>query len=601
VTDPGHIEVPESEPTTSPALTSEIRWLLLDPVVWRPTLEKYASAVKLAVGLVNENGRLIDKCINPRPLWSLLNKHKPVELGTCPFWLAPRMGCTCVADALGKSGLVISRDRTGLVHFTVPLILGEHKLGALIAGQVFTQYPEQLALHHVARDANVSPDVVWRMARLEVPTPKTTLVVYAELLATLGNTFLQAQFNAITERNRLTEMTRLRDLLEERTNALVEADHRKDNFIAMLSHELRNPLGAISSAAQLLSRTRSDHLQNKEAQAIIGRQTRNLSRLVEELLDVSRITSGRIVLKPEAVDLKELVLRGIDSLKASIEMRGQTLSTTMAAEAVNVEGDPLRLEQVVTNLLGNAIKYTPLGGRIGISVQRSPNEAVLTVRDNGIGISPENLSHIFDRFAQARTGTGHAEGGLGIGLSLVRNLVTMHGGSVVASSAGEGQGSEFVVTLPLLTRSFIEVPGAGKGLDAPIPGMPLKGHVLIIEDNLDNSMMMRALMEMMGHKVETASDGLEGLNQALANPPEVALIDIGLPNLDGYQIAQRIRAAPGGDKIFLIACSGYGRAEDRRRSKEAGFDAHVLKPADPQELSDLLARATAAAGDVSNK
>ena len=598
MTDPRHIEVQKSAEPTVPELDSQTRWLLLDPELWQPSLEKYASAVKLAVGLVNDQGRLIDKVINPQPVWGLLNKHKPAEAGACPFWLSPRMGCTCIADALGKRGMVMSRDRTGLVHFTVPLILGEHKLGALIAGQVFTQYPEQLPLHQVARDLNLAPDAVWRIARLEVPTPKNTLVVYAELLATLGNTFLQARFNAITEAQRLTEMTTLRDLLEAQTDALIEADHRKDNFIAVLSHELRNPLGAISNASQILTRVGTDEPQAKQARAIIGRQTQNLSRLVEELLDVSRITSGKIVLKPEPVDLKELVLRGIESLRASIEAHGHTVITSMAAEPVWVQGDSLRLEQVVMNLLANAIKYTPQGGRISFSVQRDGDEATLRLRDNGIGIAPENLPHIFDQFAQAKTASGYSEGGLGIGLTLVRSLITMHGGTVVGTSAGQGQGSEFVVRLPILVESSIESPRTVKEIDPRIIKVPLKRHVLIIEDNPDNRMMLQALLEMMGHEVETAVDGLEGLNRALVHPPEVALIDIGLPGLDGYQVAERIRAAPGGSKMFLIACSGYGRSEDRRRSKDAGFDAHVVKPADPQELSDLFARALVESGQA---
>ena len=573
----------------------------MDPALWQPTLEKYSSAVKLAVALVNDQGSLIDKVINPRAIWSVLHKHTRVELGACPFWLTPRTGCTCVADAMGKTGLVMSRDRTGLVHFAVPLILGEHKLGALIAGQVFTQYPEQLPLHQVARDLDLAPDAVWRMARLEVPIPNNTLVVYAELLATLGNTFLQARFNAITEQNRLTEMTRLRDLLENRTNALVEADHRKDNFISVLSHELRNPLGAISNAIKLMARVGPDQPLNEKARVIIGRQTQNLSRLVEELLDVSRITSGRIVLKPEPVNMNELVLQCIDSLRASIEAHGHTVSTSLAAEPVWVEGDTLRLEQVVTNLLGNAIKYTPHGGRIHLTVEHDKETAILTVRDNGIGVPSDSIAHIFDQFTpQPKTAERFAEGGLGIGLSLVKSLVTMHGGKVVASSAGEGQGTEFVVTLPLLVESVIQSPRPVKEIDPRVIRVPLKRHVLLIEDNPDNRIMLQALLEMMGHEVETASDGLEGLNKAIAHQPEVALIDIGLPSLDGYQVAERIRAAPGGKKIFLIACSGYGRAEDRRRSLESGFDAHVVKPADPQELADLFARATAEANDALN-
>jgi CheY-like chemotaxis protein len=366
-----------------------------------------------------------------------------------------------------------------------------------------------------------------------------------------------------------------------------EAARRKGEFLAMLGHELRNPLAAIRAAVEVLDRVGSSDATSEQQRAIIGRQTGQLAQLVDDLLDVSRVMSGKIVLKRAAVALDEAVARCVESFAAAAEAAGHEL-TFRAGERVVVEVDPLRLEQVVADLLDNAIKYTPRGGRVEAIVERSGPDAVVRIRDTGMGIAPEMVPRIFDLFTQAERSLDRAQGGLGLGLTLVRRLVEQQGGRVEASSRGPGRGSEFVVCFPAVSAAAEPRQAA-----QPVVANGPSRHVLLIEDNVDGREAMRTLLELLGHRVEVAGDGAEGLDVARRTRPEVALIDIGLPGVDGYQVAARLRDAFG-NRIRMVALTGYGQPDDRKRALEAGFDLHLVKPVDADRLARLLAQLPAA-------
>ena len=846
----------------SPAIYAD----LLDPALWQVGLAKYARATNLAVALADPAGRLIGSIINLRPTWSFLHsKNLPIsspsaEGVSCPFSPSPLQPCNCVADALARGGVVVARDRAGLVHFAVPLVLGGHPLGALVAGQVFTRYPEQLPLERSAKQLLLYPGKVWELARLEHPVKQATLEVYADLLSTLGQTFLQTRYHSLREAELLAEMTRLRDQavsenierkraeqalreshtrfealfnaslvgmylvdaelrirlvsrkarpvfgdigeligsdfvevihilwpperadelvarfrhtletgepysvaefsedrydrkvreyydwqihrialpdgqhgvvcyfndisarmlaeqslresehrlrfvmdsmpqkivttnpcgdidyynpqwyeytglsfeqikgwgwqvfihpddLEEtvrlwkhavatgepyhqehrfrradgeyrwhlsrmqamrdaegkvvmwvgantdihdqrqaanqlRQNAadMSEADRRKDEFLAMLGHELRNPLAPISNALQLVRLSNQDPRREVcEAFDIIERQIENMVRLVDDLLDVARITSGKIQLQKERIDLAAVVARAVEGARPLIDARRHTLEVILPEAPVPVEADPIRLAQVLWNLLNNAAKYTPDGGRITLEVERG-DEAVVRIRDTGMGIASEMLPRVFDLFTQVERTLARAEGGLGLGLTLVRRLMEMHGGTVAATSAGQGQGSEFVVRLPVLPDETPSArtakPAAAERRMAPAYGR----RILVVDDNRDSAESLAMLLRLFGNDVRTVQDGRLALEVEAAYRPDVVLLDIGLPSLDGLEVCRRLRARTAKGQQLIVAMTGYGQEDDRRRSEEAGFDAHMVKPVDLDSLQELLSR-----------
>jgi signal transduction histidine kinase/CheY-like chemotaxis protein len=363
---------------------------------------------------------------------------------------------------------------------------------------------------------------------------------------------------------------------------LEEAVRRRDSFLVQLAHELRNPLGTIRNATHILGKVGTGEEVGARQRTVIGRQTSHLARLIDDLLDASRVTSGKIHLRRQAVELRAVVERALREQDTAAQAQGQRLSFTAEPGPFTVEGDPRRLEQVVANLLHNAVTYTPAGGDIRVSLARAGGEAVLRVADSGVGIDADRLPHVFDLFAGSERPANRPGGGLGIGLPLVRALVEMHGGKVEAHSEGPGRGSEFVVRLPLKAAAAAARP------EPPADGRRQGGRrVLVIEDNPDGRETLRMMLEMWGHHVEVAADGQQGVEQALALRPEVALVDIGLPLLDGYEVARQVRAALGRN-IFLVALTGYGQPHDHRRAFEAGFDAHLVKPAEPEELHELL-------------
>jgi PAS domain S-box-containing protein len=375
----------------------------------------------------------------------------------------------------------------------------------------------------------------------------------------------------ITERKRAEEALRL-------------ADRRKDEFLAMLAHELRNPLAPIRNAVQLLKMLEPTDPKLAWSRNVIDRQVTHMARLLDDLLDVARIMQGKIRLNMEKFELTEIVNNAIETSRPLIESRGQELIISQTTTPQWIEGDRVRLAQVLSNLLNNAAKYTTEGGKITLSVMREDTSAVIEVRDTGIGISPDILPQIFDLFTQADHSLAHAQGGLGIGLTLVRELIEIHGGTVTASSVGIGQGSTFTVRLPALAMpsSVIESVQAKSALPMP------KFRILVVDDYADAAESLTLLLQAEGHTVETADCGLKALERAQAFRPQVVLLDIGLPDLDGYEVARRLRALPETRDAVLIALTGYGQTEDRERSRAAGFSHHLLKPVNFEKLSDLL-------------
>ena len=373
---------------------------------------------------------------------------------------------------------------------------------------------------------------------------------------------------------------RLMREIEER-QAAERTSHAKDEFLAMLGHELRNPLSAISSAAALIDMPGAGLDTASRARQIIGRQSQHLSRIVDDLLDLSRAMSGKILLARRPVDMASLVGACLDTFRATGRTAGYRIDVDLAPNWV--DGDPTRLEQIATNLIDNALKYTPAGGSIAIRIGAEDEDVLLTVSDTGVGIAPDLLPHVFDVFVQGSISLDRAQGGLGIGLSLVRRLVELHGGSVSATSAGGGAGSAFTIRLPRAEPAEASAPVAA----APEPNC-VKPAVLLIEDNEDGREMMATMLDVYGYPVLQSADGLDGVQQALSRLPSVALVDIGLPGIDGYEVARRLRANPDTQAMRLIALTGYGLAEDQRRVLEAGFDMHLVKPVDIAQLLGAL-------------
>ena len=385
----------------------------------------------------------------------------------------------------------------------------------------------------------------------------------------------------------VTERKDLEQQIRDRAERLAEADRRKDEFLAMLGHELRNPLAPIFHAVKLLELRDDDPELRGEMRALIDRQVRSLARLVDDLLDVSRITRGKIQLRKEAVDLATVVARAVATSEPLIKARAHRLAVELPDRPVRLLADPLRLEQVLVNLVNNAAKYTDPGGSIRVEAAIEGGEVVVRVGDSGVGIAPELLPRIFDPFTQDERAPERSEAGLGIGLTLVRSLVRMHEGSVEARSEGPGRGSEFLVRLPLLGGEPAPVPVAP---DGPLAvGTARSWRVLVIDDNVPACRSLALILGEWGHVVRVCHDGAEALATARDFRPEVVLLDIGLPDMDGLTVARRLRDRPEHRNTMLIAMTGFGHDEDRRRSLEAGFDDHLVKPLDLDALEHLLA------------
>jgi CheY-like chemotaxis protein len=358
-----------------------------------------------------------------------------------------------------------------------------------------------------------------------------------------------------------------------------------EEFCALLARELRDPLGAIRTALQVMDHAGASPEEAARQRAIIDRQVRQLAHFADDLLDVAHVLSGRIEIDPRRVDLNETARRSVAALRDDTRMQEHDVSLAVQAEPVEVWGDGARLEQILFNLLDNALKYTPAGGRVEVTVDREDGQGVIRVRDTGMGMAPEMLPHVFELFLEATA--SHPRAGLGLGLTLVRRLAELHGGRVSATSEGVGRGSEFVVSLPLMAPAAV----AGGSAESVSAAPTLPRRVLVVEDNPDARDALRALLEVWGYQVEVAEDGPRGFEMAVARPPDVVVVDIALPGLDGYHVAHGLRAALGAHGVFLVALTGHGQPDDRRRALEAGFDLHLVKPVDLQVLAQALASA----------
>jgi PAS domain S-box-containing protein len=395
----------------------------------------------------------------------------------------------------------------------------------------------------------------------------------------------------ITER-KAAEQAQQRTIGELRRaeEALREADRRKDEFLAVLAHELRNPLAPIRYAVAMARKEDRHEARKRQAQAIIERQVEHMGRLLDDLLDVSRITRGTLMLRRRAVDLATVVAAAQESARPLIDARNHTLTVRLAEAPIRLVADPVRLAQVLANLLINAAKYTDAGGHIELEAAREQDELIVSIRDNGMGISAEMMPRMFTLFAQASPAIERSEGGLGIGLSLVRGLVQLHGGTVSAHSAGVGQGAQFVVRLPIGDPGAMEC--AEESAPPRLPA-PSALRLLVADDNCDSAATCAALLEASGHTVSVAHTGREAFDLACRVQPDALLLDIGMPELNGYQLAQRIRGTSWGRGALLIAITGWGQEQDKQRALAAGFDHHMTKPIDPHGLEALLQRAAA--------
>lgn len=396
---------------------------------------------------------------------------------------------------------------------------------------------------------------------------------------------VQAWFGTATD---IHDMKVASDALRRSEELLREADRRKDEFLAMLGHELRNPLAAISNGLQLLSMPDLDEASRFWSVDLMQRQIKSLTHIVDDLLDVSRITKGKIQLKMETLHVSNLLRRAAASVTPLVEEHGHELIVGPSSDSLWIQGDATRVEQIVTNLLTNACKYTKRQGTIWLSAKREGNDVLIAVKDTGIGISREMLPRVFDLFVQADRALDRAEGGLGIGLTVVQRLVEMHGGSISATSGGEGHGAEFVVRLPIMDAPTEAV--SAPGISPPPAAAPRE--VLVVDDNHDSALTLKMLLKAAGYTVHLAHNGPEALESAKVLRPGIVLLDIGLPGMDGYEVARELRRHGGFGNALLVAVSGYGQTEDRQRSVDAGFDKHLVKPVDFSALLSLLESTT---------
>jgi signal transduction histidine kinase/ActR/RegA family two-component response regulator len=397
--------------------------------------------------------------------------------------------------------------------------------------------------------------------------------------------FITAVRAALRDRNRQYQV---RDYLAEQARqaeALREADRRKDEFLAMLAHELRNPLAPIRNGIQILRMAEGDRSVVASTREMMDRQIQHLVHLVDDLLDVSRITRGKVALRKKPVEVGEFVARAVEAVRPLIDARKHRFTVTQPGRPLWVLADLTRMTQVVGNLLNNAAKYGEEGGQITLAVEERGGKVVLRVRDTGAGIAAEMLPKVFDLFTQIDRTLDRSQGGLGIGLTLVRSLVELHGGKVKAFSEGVGRGSEFVVTLPLLSEDDIR---RAQQINQETGNHKPRHRILVVDDNVDAAESLALVLGLLGHEVQTVHHGLKVPEAVALLKPDVILLDIGLPGIDGYTVARRLRQTDLGSRPLLIALTGYGQEEDRHRAQEAGFDHHLTKPADPLILQRLL-------------
>ncbi|RYE53364.1 MAG: response regulator, partial [Sphingobacteriales bacterium] len=399
------------------------------------------------------------------------------------------------------------------------------------------------------------------------------------------NSFDQLAFFVATDRKNFErELISTREKLNETNQQLSIADRRKDEFLATLAHELRNPLAPIRNVLEIMRLKETNDPFIDSSRDLIERHISQMTHLVDDLMEASRISQGKLDLRKKRIDLTETIQNAIESSYEIMAESKHKLTVEKQETPIFIDADSTRINQIISNLLNNAAKYTPDGGTILLSVFQDVDEAVVSVSDSGIGIPPEQLSNIFTMFSQLAPALERSQGGLGIGLALVHGLVKLHGGTIVARSEGEAKGSEFIVRLPIAKSPAEIAPDIENSSTADVTGK----RILVIDDNIDAAESLAMLLEMTGHITCTAHDGMAGLNIAEEFNPDIILLDIGLPNINGYEVAQRIRQQPWGKDLFLIAATGWGQDKDKELAKKAGFDKHLTKPIDFQKLNSLL-------------
>lgn len=495
---------------------------------------------------------------------------------------------TC--ELLGREGVECILCR-GLQQVTDELKSG---VGALVLTDTALKDPAMTSFVGAMRAQPPWSDVP---TLLLTPDKLDSSVAALTLLEALGNvtvldrpTSARAMVSAVKSALRARrKQYQIRDQLIEQQKtdeALRQADKRKDEFLAMLAHELRNPLAAIRTGVEVAARVPGDAQRGGRMVEMIDRQSRILVKLIDELMDVSRISTGKVALHMAKLDLRAVLESGLESGQTSFDVSRHDVRLDLPAGPVWVMGDAARLSQVVGNLLNNACKYTPDGGTIVVALTEEESEAVVRVADNGVGIAPNLLEEVFEMFTQVDRTLDRARGGLGLGLSLVRRLTELHGGTVIAESRGIGQGSTFTVRLPVVTAPHL---AASDSQGAAPPKAP-RLRVLVIDDNADVAESLAALLEFEGHEIRTAQDGTSGLQEAARFAPDVVFCDIGMPGMSGHEVATKLRADPRHETTLLVAVTGWGSEADKRLSVEAGFDVHFTKPISLEQVESILAR-----------
>lgn len=454
---------------------------------------------------------------------------------------------------------------------------------------------ERILIEDVQRDPEYEPHRPIASAAGYRAVQATPLKTHHGIIVGMLSTYFQEPHRVSERDQRLLDLyaRHAADLIErlQYEQALRDSDRRKDEFLATLAHELRNPLAPLRNGLQVLKMTGPNEEMAEQARTMMERQLGQMVHLIDDLLDLSRISRGKITLRKERIELAKAIQQAVETSRPAIEQEGHELKIEVPTGPIFVDADITRLAQVFSNLLNNASKYTQRGGRIRLSVRRDGATAVVSIRDNGIGIPPPMLPRVFDIFTQVDQNLERSQGGLGIGLSIVKRLVEMHGGSVEARSDGHGMGSEFVVRLPVVlsvVQAQRDEPESRQSSN--------RRRILVVDDNRDAAVSLAMMLKLMGNETKTAHDGLEALDAAAADRPDVILLDIGMPKLNGYDTARTIRQQTWAKGIVLVALTGWGQDEDRRKSQEAGFDAHLTKPVEPAALEKLLATLQANTG-----
>ena len=487
---------------------------------------------------------------------------------------------------LDESGEALQLNASAGISAAEQQRIARVELGESVCGRV-AQHGEPLVLDHIQQTLDPCADLV-RSFGLRVYASHP-LLSNGKVLGTLSFGSRSKDVLDASEIEFLHTITRYVAVAYERSrliDKLRETDRRKDEFLATLAHELRNPLAPIRNSIQVLRISGNNAQRAENSLRIMERQLGQMVHLIDDLLDVSRITRGRIELRKELISLTAAIYAAVETVQPLIDASGQTLTISLPSEPLRLYADKTRLTQIFSNLLGNAHKYTQRGGHIWLSAAVRGAQVMVSVRDDGIGIARDHLAEVFTMFSQVAPARERSQGGLGIGLSLVKGLVELHGGSVSVHSGGPGQGSEFQVCLPLSAApsAAVEETPAAPGSAVGVPAL----RILVVDDNVDSAESLATLLAMKGHEVRSVHDGAQAVEAARQYQPQLALLDIGLPTLNGYEVAKRIRQQQGGERMALVAVTGWGQEEDKRLAVEAGFDWHLTKPVDPSDIDDLL-------------